>query len=128
MFWKNSKSEALASRIDSLIGPETVVVGDVNFAGGLRVEGEIKGNVGVSPAGTGVLMLGEKGRVNGNVRVNHLVVYGAITGSVYVADLVELRPSARIFGDVHYGTLEMQMGAVIEGRLVHVATESLPAA
>jgi len=124
LFWKKVKSEARPNRIDSLIGPDTAVDGDVNFVGGLRIEGEVKGDVCVSHAGAGILMMGEKGIVEGNVRVTHLVVYGTITGSVYVTDLVELRPSARIVGDVHYGSLEMQMGAVIEGHLVHVEAET----
>jgi cytoskeletal protein CcmA (bactofilin family) len=126
LFWNKVKSEARPNRIDSLIGTDTVVEGDVNFAGGLRVEGEVKGNVSVAHAGAGVLMLGENAIVNGNVHVTHLVVYGSITGSVYVTDLVELRPTAVIVGDVHYGTLEMQMGAVIDGHLVHVEVESRP--
>lgn len=121
---KSSKSEARPNRIDSLIGQDTVVVGDVNFAGGLRIEGEVKGDVSVFQAGAGVLMLGENALVTGNVRVTHLVVFGSIVGSVYATDLVELRPTAHIVGDVHYGTLEMQMGAVIEGHLVHAEAES----
>lgn len=124
LFWKNAKTEARPNRIDSLIGPDTVVEGDLNFAGGMHIEGEVKGDVSVSHAGAGVLMLGETALIEGNVRVTHLVVHGTITGSVYATDLVELRHSARIVGDVHYGSLEIQMGAVIEGHLVHVEAES----
>jgi cytoskeletal protein CcmA (bactofilin family) len=120
LFWKKNKFESRTGRIGSLIGPDTVMKGDVDFIGDLRVEGAVRGDVSVSLDGSGVLMLGENGIVNGNVRVTHLVVYGSITGSVYVTDLVELRSSAVISGDVYYGTMEMQMGAVIEGNLVHL--------
>ena len=69
-------------------------------------------------------MVGEKGCVNGDIRVSHLIVYGSITGTIHVTDLIELRPTAVILGDVYYGSMEMQMGAVIEGNLEHLKTEA----
>jgi cytoskeletal protein CcmA (bactofilin family) len=101
-----------------------VLRGEVDFAGGLRIEGEVNGDISVSPDAVGTLMVGEKGVVNGDVRVSHLVVYGSITGTIHVTDLIELRPTAVILGDVYYGAIEMQMGAVIEGNLVHLAADS----
>lgn len=124
MFGKQVKQEAKPNRIDSLIGPGTIVEGDISFTGGLRIEGEIKGDVSVGSTDSGILMLGGGGLITGGVRVTHLVVDGSINGSVYVTDSVELRPSARVTGDIHYGTLEMHPGAVIHGHLVHVESES----
>lgn len=124
MFGKPVKQEPRPNRIDSLIGPGTVVEGDVNFTGGLRVEGEIKGDISVASTDTGILMLGGEGIITGSVRVTHLIVDGTINGSVYVTDSVELRPSAKVLGDIHYGTLEMQLGAVIQGTLVHVEPDT----
>lgn len=127
MFWNKVKSEAKPNRIDSLIGTETVLRGDVSFAGGLRIEGEVKGDISVSPDAVGTLMLGENAVVNGNIRVSHLIVYGSITGTIHVTYLVELRPTAVILGDVYYGAMEMQTGAVIEGNLVHLNADAASA-
>ena len=124
MFWNKSKAEARPNRIDSLIGTETVLRGEVNFAGGLRIDGEVEGDISVSPDAVGTLMVGEKGIVHGDVRVSHLIVYGSITGTIHVTDLIELRPTAVILGDVYYGVMEMQMGAVIEGNIVHLQADS----
>jgi cytoskeletal protein CcmA (bactofilin family) len=69
--------------------------------------------------GCGMLVISEKGVVEGEVRAAHLVVAGRITGPVYTTEVVELQPTARIAGDVHYRALEIHHGAVVEGRLVH---------
>ncbi len=113
-----------SNRIDSLVGNGTVIEGDLIFTGGLRIEGEIRGDVSVASTDAGMLVLGSDALINGNVRVTHLVVGGTVNGSVYVTDTVELLPTAKVRGDIHYGTLEMKVGAVIQGHLVHVGDES----
>lgn len=109
-----------ASRIDSLIGPGTVIKGDVSFVGGFRLDSQIHGDVTVDTSGFGLLQLGQEAVVKGNVRVNHLVVDGQVQGAIYATDSVELRPTAKVQGDIHYGTLEMHPGAQITGHLVHI--------
>jgi cytoskeletal protein CcmA (bactofilin family) len=120
LFGRNTKkvAEPLQQRVDCLIGAETTVTGDVVFSGGLRIDGKITGDVTVSNVKAGTLTLGEHGCIDGDVRVSNLVVFGKIDGSVYVTGLVELRSSARVTGDVYYGSLEMEAGSVIDGRLV----------
>jgi cytoskeletal protein CcmA (bactofilin family) len=106
-------------RIDSLIGAGTTVHGDVHFKGGLRIDGTVEGNV-ISTAGEpGTLVISEQARVDGEIRVSHIVVNGTVNGPVTADDYLELQPKARIVGDVSYRTLEMHVGAVIEGRLNH---------
>ena len=112
------------NRIDSLIGAGTRIVGDVHFAGGLRVDGEIDGSIIASPGKPSTLVLSEHARVNGEVNVTHLVVNGEVTGPVNVAEYLELQSKSKVTGDVHYKTLEIQLGAVVEGRLIHLADTS----
>lgn len=112
-------AEPAPTRIDSLIGHGTEVDGDIVFSGGIRIEGLIRGDVSVAHAESGVLMLGEKGRIEGNVRVSHLIVDGEIAGTVYATDLVEVRGTGNVQGDVHYGLLEVHAGAVIDGHVVN---------
>ena len=107
------------SRIDSLIGEATVVEGNVIFNGGLRIDGRIKGNVLAAGDQPSTLVLSERARVEGEIRVSHAVVNGTVIGPVYASEYVELQPKCNVTGDVHYKTLEIQLGAVVEGRLVH---------
>ena len=120
MFGKGRDNKPQA-RIDSLIGSGTVVEGNIRFTGGLRVDGEVRGAVEASDgASTSVLVLSEHARVEGAVKVAHLVSNGVIVGPVSVSDSLELQSKARIVGDVEYALIEMHQGAVIEGRLLHL--------
>lgn len=112
------------NRIDSLIGAGTRIVGDVHFTGGLRVDGEIDGSIIATPGKPSTLVLSEHARVNGEINVTHLVVNGEVTGPVSVAEYLELQSNSKVTGDVHYKTLEIQLGAVVEGRLIHLADTS----
>ena len=120
MFGKGRDSKPQA-RIDSLIGAGTVVEGSLRFTGGLRIDGEVKGAVEASDgASASILVVSEHARVEGAVKVAHLVSNGVIVGPVSVSDSLELQSKARIVGDVEYALIEMHQGAVIEGRLLHL--------
>ena len=112
------------NRIDSLIGVGTRIEGNVNFAGGLRVDGEIVGNVTAVSDQPSTLVVSEQARIEGEIRVSHLVVNGEISGPVYAAEFLELQSRSRVKGDVHYSTLEMHLGAIVDGHLVHRSSEA----
>jgi cytoskeletal protein CcmA (bactofilin family) len=109
--------------IDSLIGISTSIQGDVHFKGGLRIDGQVKGNVVADGDEASMLVISEQAKVEGEVRVAHLVVNGEIVGPVYSSELLELQPKARITGDVHYKALEMHGGALVSGKLTHDQAE-----
>jgi len=118
---KHSKPQ---NRIDSLIGAGTVIEGDLNFSGGMRIDGQVNGNVVATPGKPSTLVLSEMAQINGEVNVTHLVVNGMIKGSVTASEYLELQSKARVTGDVSYHTIEIQLGAVVDGRLLHaVAVE-----
>ena len=116
MFRKQSKPQG---RIDSLIGSSTRIEGNVFFSGGLRIDGAVRGNVCALPDQPGTIVLSEHARVDGEVQAAHIVVNGSINGPVHAGETLELQPSARVRGDVHYKSLEMHAGAIVEGKLVH---------
>jgi cytoskeletal protein CcmA (bactofilin family) len=119
MFGKKGASKPLG-RIDSLIGAGTRIEGSVHFTGGLRIDGEVKGSIlAVEGASSSMLVLSEHARVEGAVNVAHLVTNGMVVGPVVVAESLEMQSKSRIVGDVEYAVIEMQQGAVIEGRLLH---------
>ncbi|GMU71407.1 MAG: polymer-forming cytoskeletal protein [Burkholderiales bacterium] len=110
-------------RIDCLIGAGTSVRGDIVFTGGLRIDGRVEGNVSTAEGQAGTLVVSEQARIDGEVRVSHIVVNGTVNGPVAASDYLELQPKARVTGDVTYKTLEMHVGAVIQGRLNHGQAE-----
>lgn len=110
------------NRIDSLIGSGTIITGDLNFSGGMRIDGHVKGNVIATPGKPSTLVLSELSVIDGDVHVTHLVANGVVNGAVTASDYLELQSKARIIGDVNYQTMEIQLGAVIDGRLLHNPT------
>lgn len=114
----NKKSEKPCNTIDTLIGVNTEMKGDIVFTGGLRVDGKIKGNIMAASDGSSTLVLSEHAEVVGDVQVPHMILNGKIKGNVHCAEHVELQPEAEIIGDVHYQIIEMALGATINGNLV----------
>lgn len=106
-------------RIDSLVGAGTSLVGDVIFKGGLRVDGEIKGNVRAADDQPTTLVISEHARIEGEITVSHVVINGTVIGPVHSSDFLELQTRARVTGDVEYSSIEMHLGAIVQGRLVH---------
>lgn len=117
MFSKHSKPQ---NRIDSLIGAGTRVNGDISFSGGLRIDGDVAGSVIADPAKASTLVLSEQAQVHGEISVTHLVVNGRVTGPIQASEYLELQSKAKVTGDVRYKTLEIQLGAIVEGKLVHI--------
>lgn len=108
-----------ANRIDSLIGAGTVIQGNISFSGGLRIDGEVHGNVSASGDQPSMLVVSEHARILGEVAVPHLVINGSIEGPVKSTEFLELQPQAKVIGDVEYNTVEIHLGAIVQGRLVH---------
>ena len=107
------------SRIDCLIGAGTSIEGNVAFTGGLRVDGQVRGNIVAEDGKPGTLVVSEQARVEGEIRVPHIVINGAVVGPIHSAEYVELQGKANVTGDVHYNAIEMQLGAIVQGALVH---------
>lgn len=123
MFFK--KSNKIDSRIDTLIGADTRVEGNIYFSGGLRIDGAVHGNVAEPVDSPSTLILSEHGRVEGAVAAAKIVLNGKVIGPVKAGQFIELQSKARITGDLHYKSLEMHTGAVIEGRLIYIGEEAI---
>lgn len=112
------------NRIESLIGAGTTVAGNITFSGGIRIDGTVIGNIAAAGDEPAMLVLSSRARIEGDVNVSHLVINGTVAGSIRATE-VELQRNAKIIGDVHYKALEIRLGAVVQGRLMH---EAQPAA
>jgi len=108
-------------QIDTLIGTKTRIHGDVEFAGGLHLDGHINGDVKGATGGHAILSVSETGCIEGSVIAASVLVNGTVKGDIDAADRVELGAKARVLGSVHYGIIETAVGAQIYGKLNHRA-------
>lgn len=118
-----SSKKIKSSKIDTLIGEGVDLCGNINFQGGLHLDGVINGNVTSAENAEGaVLVISERGRVEGDVYVAYAVINGEVIGNVYASEKLELSGKARISGNVEYNLLEMASGAEINGTMLHRKT------
>jgi cytoskeletal protein CcmA (bactofilin family) len=122
--WSGKKAQP---PICSLVGEGTRLSGEIRFQDGLRIDGEVQGDVIASGEGRSILVISEKARVQGKVKADHVIINGEVTGPVESNELLELQPKARIVGDVRYELLEMHPGALIEGELRPLKAGERPA-
>lgn len=112
-----SKNKARTANIDTVIGRNTTLEGDVHFAGGPHMEGVIQGDLIANNKEKSILILTQKGRIEGDIRGTVVVLDGEVLGNVTASVSLELAHHARVKGNVSYKTLEMEGGAVVNGVL-----------
>lgn len=120
---KKSKSTADVARLSSLIADNVEIVGDVIFTGGLRIDGRVDGNVIGKDGANSLLVLSDKGSINGRVKVYDAVVNGNIAGDVEVEHFVELQPKASVAGNISYRQLQLECGASVDGKLQRIGDD-----
>ncbi len=103
--------------IKSLIAQGSLIAGNMCFTDGMRIDGEVRGDIRASPEHASLLVISDSARVEGAVSADHIIVNGLVKGPVHAQHMLELQPKARIEGDVHYAALEMHQGALITGQL-----------
>ena len=113
--YKNKKT----TRIDSLIGSNTEIQGEVRFSGGVHIDGKIKGKVIGENDGTSLLSQSEHGEIEGEIRSPYIVINGIVNGDVHASRHIELLTHAKIKGNVYYNLVELSVGAEVNGKLVH---------
>ena len=119
MLGRGKKGKSAGARIDTIIGQQTQISGDLHFSGGLHIDGHIKGSVIADEGTESVLTVSEHGRIEGDVRVPNVFLNGAVTGDVRCEERIELAAKAKVNGDVYYNLIEMVMGAEVNGSLLH---------
>lgn len=119
MFGKSGKHRTSHAKVETIIGQQTRINGDIHFSGGLHIDGTIKGSVIAEEGATSVLTVSEHGHIEGNVQVPVVVLNGSVTGDVTSTERVELAAKTKVAGNVYYNLIEMAMGAEVNGNLVH---------
>ncbi|MDO9404021.1 MAG: polymer-forming cytoskeletal protein [Polaromonas sp.] len=103
--------------IKSLIAQGSCIEGNLKFTDGLRIDGEVVGDIRANEDNASILVISETAIVSGHIYADHVIINGRVNGPVHASELLELQPKARITGDVTYKALEMHQGAVIFGQL-----------
>ncbi|MDR2164863.1 MAG: polymer-forming cytoskeletal protein [Zoogloeaceae bacterium] len=117
MFGNKKNNDLSYPKVESLINRGTRIEGNVYFSGGLLVDGEICGQV-IATNEEAALTLSEHGNIHGQVDVPKLSVNGTIRGPVRASEHLWMQSRARIEGDVTYSQIVIELGAVIEGRML----------
>ena len=123
MFGRKQRRHSI---IDTLVGPNSRINGDLFFAGGCHIDGTVKGNVSADSESNSALSISEDAIVEGGVTVPYVVLNGIVRGDVFAHQRVELGPTARVIGNVYYNLIEMAIGAEINGKLVHQPDGQVP--
>jgi cytoskeletal protein CcmA (bactofilin family) len=121
MFSRDNKP----ARIDTLIGKASRVKGDLEFAGGLHLDGGIAGNVRAHPVEGSSLSVSETGSIEGDVEAGNVMLNGSVRGDIVARNRVVLGATARVQGNVAYGIIEMTLGAQIMGKLTRITDEAV---
>lgn len=125
MFKRNPASPSPKNAVDTLLGKNTRINGDVFFAGGLHLDGQVAGNVRAAEDVPSILIVSEEASIEGSVEVPHVILNGTVNGDVMARERVELGPQSRVNGNVYYGVIEMATGAQINGKLIHHPTAAV---
>ena len=123
MFRRNQQAR---KGVETLVGPETKLSGDVFFRGHCHVDGIVKGSVSADPDTGSILSIADTGTVDGGVTVPFVVLNGIVKGDVFANQRVELGSTARVVGNVYYNLIQMAEGAEINGKLVHQPEGQVP--
>lgn len=104
--------------VETLIGPSVTIHGDVDFDGGLHLQGRVLGNLRAPAGSDAALEIVAGAEVLGEVRAQQAAIDGRVRGDVHVTGRLALGPKAEIQGNVRYGSIEMAAGARITGKLL----------
>jgi cytoskeletal protein CcmA (bactofilin family) len=119
MFGNRKKGKPASTKVDTIVGQNTRVNGDLHFSGGLHIDGVIKGSVIAEEDSASVLTVSENGCIEGDVNVPNILLNGSVIGDVRSGERIELAAKARVTGDVYYQLIEMAIGAEVNGSLLH---------
>lgn len=107
-----AKSNEVENHTINLIGTGTMIEGNITTNGDIRIDGSLKGNL----ATKGKVIVGDTGKISGEVNCRNFEVEGSVDGKVVVSELLSLRAKSKILGDISTSKLAIEPGAVFTGK------------
>lgn len=123
----NNISSNTPSQLDTLLGKNTKITGDISFSGVLVLDGTVNGSL-LGTKNDDVLTINESGMVDGKIEVANVIVNGTVKGDIIVSGKIEVASKASIEGNVYYQNIEMETGARINGQLIYQEADKAPKA
>ena len=108
MFAEKKKNNSEYSKLPNHIGATTKIKGDINSQEDFRIDGQFEGNLTT----TSKIVLGEKGVLDGNIKCANAEILGKVSGDLVVENLLSIKSTASIDGNVVIGKLAIEPGAV----------------
>ena len=121
-----SKKQRRHTAVETLVGSNSKLNGDLHFRGGCHIDGTVNGSVTADPDSESALSISDIGHVDGGVTVPYVILNGIVKGDVFASQRVELGATARVVGNVYYNLIQMAEGAEINGKLVHQPEGQVP--
>jgi cytoskeletal protein CcmA (bactofilin family) len=120
----NNISSNSSSKLDTLLGKNTSINGDVKFSGVLVLDGIVTGSL-LGSNKDGVLTINESGRVEGKIEVANIIINGTVKGDIIATGKIEVASKASIEGNIYYQNIEMEAGSKINGQLIYQEGEKV---
>lgn len=105
------KNVEIESKLPNMIGPGTKIIGNIETNGDIRIDGNIEGNINSK----GKVVVGNNGFVKGEIICNNAEVSGSLNGKMSVTELLSLKASSKVNGDIKSGKLSIEPGALFSG-------------
>ena len=120
----NNISSNSSSKLDTLLGKNTNINGDIKFSGVLVLDGNVTGSL-IGSNKDGVLTINESGRVEGKIEVANIIINGTVKGDIIASGKIEVASKASIEGNVYYQNIEMETGSKINGQLIYQESDKV---
>lgn len=105
------KNLEIESKLPNMIGPGTKIVGNIETNGDIRIDGNIEGNI----ISKGKVVIGNNGVVKGEIVCSNAEVSGSVNGKMNVSELLSLKVTSKVNGDIKSGKLSIEPGALFSG-------------
>ena len=107
---KDKKREIEESKITGFFDKDTEIKGDLNFKGTFRIDGRFKGKIDSKS----ILIIGDSGKVDADIKIGHLIINGEIKGNIQATEKVEINANGRVIGTIVSPKLMVEEGAYLE--------------
>jgi len=108
-----------AERFDTLIGPHSLIKGELRLSGSTRIDGRVEGNI-TAGADSVTVVISEGAQVQGDILAHRILVAGKVSGQIHATERVELQAQCMVQGDIKYGSIAIEHGARVMGLLLQI--------